>query len=350
MKVWLTENIKGGEVLAKSIYKKNYTELLAKGTVLRKEYIQRLREYGIKEIYIEDDGLEEKNSGILAGEVKEYIKDKVKNILERHTYQQNEELLELCATADHIIENILNEEKVAEKIYDIKERSADIYEHSISVCSLATLLGLKLGYGQEKIHDVAVGALLHDLGLRYLPFDYVDKDISSMSKLEQAEYRKHPIYAYSSLVNENWISKTSKNILLCHHEALDGSGYPLRASNISEECRLIAVCDSFDERICGIGCERVKVYAAIEYLKLFSGLKFDANIVKLFLQFVAVYPVGTKVITNEGEVACIVGQNKGFPERPILRILENSKGEPVKEEIIKDLLQYYKIFIDQVLN
>ena len=68
---------------------------------------------------------------ILKNDIEKTIKNKVKSILERHTYQNNKELQGLTQAADEIITNILDEKEVIEKVFDIRERSADIYEHSI---------------------------------------------------------------------------------------------------------------------------------------------------------------------------------------------------------------------------
>ena len=125
------------------------------------------------------------------------------------------------------------------------------------------------------MHDIGVGCLLHDLGLRYLTIEYADQDISSLSKIELAEYMKHPIYGYTALKDEKWISDISKDIILYHHEKLDGSGYPLKAKEIPYEAQIVSICDTFDEMICGIGCKRYKVYEAVEYLKTFKEEKFN---------------------------------------------------------------------------
>ena len=69
---------------------------------------------------------------------------------------------------------------------------------------------------QSRIHDIGVGCLLHDLGLRYITVDYTNKDMQEFSEMELAEYKKHPIYGYSALKNETWISELSKDIILYH--------------------------------------------------------------------------------------------------------------------------------------
>lgn len=343
------DELEGGEVLARNIMTWDYQIILPEGTAVRKDYIDKLRELGIAEVYIKEEEKSEEIA-ILKSDMEETIRTTVKDILERHTYQNNEELSELNSTADNIITTILEEDQVVEKIFDIKERSADIYEHSISICSLAILTALKLNVESEKIHDIGVGCLLHDIGLRYTTVDYNNKDIDTLNKQEIIAYKKHPVYGYSSLKDESWISELSKSIILCHHERMDGSGFPLRTKDISLECRIVNVCDAFDEMICGIACERRKVYEAIEYLKNFKGKLFDSRVVDVFLGFTAVYPSGTHVLTNEGETAVVLSQNKDFQDRPVIRILKDKDGRAVKGEVIKDLVKVHNIFIEKALD
>lgn len=347
-KLCKTDELKGNECLAKDIITEDYTVLLSKGTLLKQEYIEKLQELNIQEIYVYEEEKGTESVVILKEELEESIKTKVKDILEKHTYSHNEELVELSKTADNIITNILQEEEVVRKIYDIKERSSDIYEHSISICSLATIVALRMELSQESVHDIGVSCLLHDLGLRYLTIDYTNLDLEDLTENECAEYKKHPVYGYSALRGEDWISEKSKNMILYHHERLDGSGYPLKATDISLECRIIQVCDAFDELICGIGCKRVKVYEAVEYLKHFKNIKFDGKIVDVFLEFTAVYPAGTCVKTTEGEVAVVLRQNKQFPDRPVIRIIKDKDGRNV--DVVKDLLEMDNIYIAEVIE
>lgn len=343
------DELKGGEILARNIMTWDYQIILPEGITIRKDYIEKLKELGIKEAYIKDETKSEEIV-ILKSEMEENIRATVKDILERHTYQNNEELSELNSTTDNIISTILEEDQVVEKIFDIKERSADIYEHSISICSLAILTALKLNVEASKIHDIGVGCLLHDIGLRYTTVDYNNRDMDTLNKQELAAYKKHPIYGYTSLKDESWISELSKSIILYHHERMDGSGFPLRVKDISFECRIVNVCDAFDEMICGIACERRKVYEAIEYLNNFKGKLFDTRIVDVFLGFTAVYPSGTHVLTNEGETGVVLSQNKDFKDRPVIRILKDKDGKEVKGEVIKDLVKIHNIFIEKALD
>lgn len=342
--------LNGDEILARDIITGDYQVILPAGIVIRKEYIEKLSELDIGEVYIRDVKTEDSNIAILKTEIKKSIKNIVKGILERHTYQNNDELSELSFAVDSIISTIIEEEQVVEKVYNIKERNADIYEHSISICSLAILTALKLDVEYKAIHDIGVGCLLHDIGLRYIEVDYYNRDVDTLNRQQRAEYSKHPVYGYTSLQNEEWISDLSKNIILHHHEVLDGSGFPLHMKKIPFECRIVNVCDTFDEMISGIACKRIKVYEAVEYLKSFKNIKFDGKIVDAFLSFTAVYPVGSRVVTNEGEVAVVVSQNKEFQDRPVLLILKDKDGNDVKGEVKKNLVQIHNIFIEKAID
>ena len=342
------DDLTGTEILARDVFTPEYQILLSEGMVLKQEYIEKLRELDIQEVYVEEDEPLAKSVVILKEEVKASFKFKVKSILEKHTYSHNYKLEELSRTADHIITNILEEDKVVEQIYDIKGRSSDIYEHSISICSLATIVALKMDIPPRMVHDIGVSCLLHDLGLRYVTIDYTDRNLEELTEPECAEYKKHPIYGYTALRGEDWISEESKNMILYHHERMDGSGYPLKATEIPVECRIIQVCDAFDEMICGIGCKRVKVYEAVEYLRSLKDIKFDGKIVDTFLEFTAVYPSGSTVRTNEGETGIVLYQNKEFPDRPVLRIIKDKDGRSV--DIVKDLVKINNVYIEEVID
>lgn len=350
MKLLKLDQITGEEILARPIMTEDYQELLSEGTKIKIEYIPKLMDLGITEICVKDDCIDAESIAILKDDVKKKCKDKVQEIISRHTYRKTQDMIEISKTADNIIVNILEEEKIVEQIYDIKERGADIYEHSISTCTLATLVALKMNVDKAAVHDIGVGCLLHDLGLRYITVEYDNIAPDKMTEKNRTEFMKHPIYGYSAVKNEEWLSKCSKEIILCHHERINGSGYPLHATEMSFETKIASLCDFFDESICGIGCERMKVHEVVEYIKSFKGTLFDEKVVDVLLEFTAVYPSGSKVITNEGEIAVVIRQNKHFPERPVLQMLTDKEGNPLENIVVKDLLQFNNIFIDRVIQ
>jgi HD-GYP domain-containing protein (c-di-GMP phosphodiesterase class II) len=344
------DQITGSEILARSIVTPDYKEILAEGTLLKVAYIPRLEELGIKEVFVRDNELDAQTKLIIREEVGKKCKEKVKDIISKHMYNKSQDMTEIAEAADKIITNVINDDNVTQQIYDIRERSADLYEHCISTCTISTLVAIKMKITDDLIHDMGIGCLLHDLGLRYVTVDYIDTDMMEAGMLEKDEYLKHPIYGYSSIQHEEWLSKTSKEIILMHHETIDGEGYPLHNPDIMKTTRIVSACDFFDESICGIGHERKRVHEAVEYLKAYKGIKYDADVVDTLLDFIAVYPSGVKVIINTGEMAVVIRQNKGFPERPVLQLIADRQGRIVEGILVRDLLEYTNIFIDKVID
>ena len=345
------DDLLGNEVLSKPLMTWDYQIILPEGAIIRPDYIEKLKELGVIDVWIQESYIEETNEIVLLrNDITNTAKQKVKDILERHTYQNSEELEGLAETAENIITNILEEEEVVEKIFDIRQRSSDLYEHSISICTLSILTALKLKLTETQIHEIGIGCLLHDIGLRYETINFCDVDISQMNAKDVAEYRKHPVYGYNALKGESWLGNISKSIVLFHHERLDGSGYPLKSKDIPYECQIVAVCDAFDEMICGIGCKRIKVYEAIEFMKAYRNVLFNSKVVDTFLSFTAVYPSGTQVLTNEGEIGVVIAQNKDFQDRPVIKILKDKSGKEPEKEVIKNLVKVHNIFIERALD
>lgn len=345
------DELLGNEVLSKPLMTWDYQIILPEGAIIRPDYIEKLKDLGVIDVWIQEPYVEETNEIVLLrDDITCTAKQKVKDILERHTYQNSEELEGLAETAESIIDHILEEEEVLERIFDIRQRSSDLYEHSISICTLSILTALKLRLSEIQIHEIGIGCLLHDIGLRYETIDFCEMDMSNLSSVDVAEYRKHPVYGYNALKGENWLGTTSKCIVLFHHERLDGSGFPLKAKDIPLECQIVSVCDAFDEMICGIGCKRIKVYEAIEFLKAYKNTMFNAKVVDTFLSFTAVYPSGTQVLTNEGEIGVVISQNKDFQDRPVIRILKDKSGREPEREMVKDLVKVHNIFIERALD
>ena len=402
MKLVTIEDLKDGDIIANDVLLEDYTVVLGKGTVIKEQYIEKLRELSIFTVYIEEKTeekpkapkapvapvknkkpeakpeaqpkpkakpaapqqkkAEEKKPDnrrpklsletvtVLRDDVEKEIKNNIKDILELHVYQNTKGLKKIAETAQNIIEDILEEDEVIEKVYDVKERSADIYEHSLQVCTIATLIALKLGLNEGQVYDISVSSLIHDLGLRYLVVRYEDQDINLLPAKDQEEYKKHPIYGYTAIKNEDWLSNQAKDIVLNHHERKDASGYPLGTDLISRMTQIVGVCDEFDELICGIGKARVRVHEAINHIRNYSGIWYDNDIVDAFMQLIAVYPAGSQVKTNQGETAIVMKQNPHFPERPILRVTHDKFGQVINGEKVIDLIKDTKVVIQEVIK
>ena len=395
MKKVKVKSLKGNEILALPIVTDGGTVLIHADVELKPELINRAIRLGIKSLYIKDypeevinkenynhivisseddyDDVYNEGQDVSDSECADVKNEKkteynnkyienhiykveetainsrtiIKNVLEKHIYRHNSDLKIIGEQAEKIIESVIEEPEVITNITEMRNISTDMYTHCINVCALSTIMALRLKMSEKQVRNISIGAILHDIGLRYIKVPYMNTNETYMNVKDALEYKKHTIFGYSSLQDEGWIPDIAKEIILLHHERIDGKGYPFqhKGDKIKTEVKLVSLCDDFESLISGVGSPKLKLYEAIEYIKANQGIKYDATITDKLLESVAVYPVGINVITSEGEMGVVVRQNHKFTDRPVIRMLKHADGSQYKDDVEKDLMEYLTLFI-----
>ncbi|CDB65575.1 putative two-component system response regulator [Eubacterium sp. CAG:248] len=395
MKKVKVKSLKGNEILALPIVTDGGTVLIHADVELKPELINRAIRLGIKSLYIKDypeevinkenynhivisseddyDDVYNEGQDVSDSECADVKNEKkteynnkyienhiykveetainsrtiIKNVLEKHIYRHNSDLKIIGEQAEKIIESVIEEPEVITNITEMRNISTDMYTHCINVCALSTIMALRLKMSEKQVRNISIGAILHDIGLRYIKVPYMNTNETYMNVKDALEYKKHTIFGYSSLQDEGWIPDIAKEIILLHHERIDGKGYPFqhKGDKIKTEVKLVSLCDDFESLISGVGSPKLKIYEAIEYIKANQGIKYDATITDKLIESVAVYPVGINVITSEGEMGVVVRQNHKFTDRPVIRMLKHADGSQYKDDVEKDLMEYLTLFI-----
>lgn len=352
MRIISVDSVKGYELLAKDVLNENDSILMTAGATVKKEYIERLKELNIEFIYVEDEiaqGVSLTDS--LELQIKEHCQDSVRKILSKYSYYEDDEQEEIITVADEIIYDIMKEPEVIYNLYSIRNKSESTYSHSLNVCALSVILAFKLKLPKKKVREIAIGCIIHDIGFTFITIDYSNIDIENCTDKERKEIKKHIIYGYSAVEKMEWLSRTSKDIIISHHERLDGSGYPfhLKGEKISIGSKIAAVCDEFDSRAYGNLVAVMKVHEAIDFIVSQAESKFDLDVVKAFVASVAAYPIGALVLTNQDEVGIVLRQNPKCPTRPVIRIIKDKEGKKPTEWLEKDLTKELTLFITDTI-
>lgn len=348
MRIISLDAVTGSELLAKDIVTSNDLVLMTAGSVMKIEYVKRLKDLNVEYVYVEDEiGQGVNLLSSLEIQIQDHCQEAVRDILINYSYHHDSELEEIKHIAENIIKDIMKEPEVIYNLSSIRDKNISTYSHSVNVCALSVILALRLKLSKTKIKDIAIGCLLHDIGFTYISMDYYNLKIESCSEKERKEMKKHILYGYSAVEKMEWLSQTSKDIIISHHERLDGSGYPfhLKDKRIKIGSKIAAVCDEFDSKVYGNMTNRMKAHEVIDYIMSNAGVLFDFNVVKAFVDSVAAYPTGTLVITNEHETGIVLRQNPQFPTRPVIRIIKDKNGKKPKEWIEKDLTKELTLFI-----
>lgn len=234
-------------------------------------------------------------------------------------------------------------------LMDIKGYDSYTYVHSINVSFLSIYIGTKLGMSIDKVNSLGIGGLLIDIGKVKIPKSVLDKK-EALSRVELETIRKHPLLGYQLVKDSKEIEEIVKLIVLLHHEALDGSGYPLGvdSSKIDQFIRIVTICDVFDAMISEKPYRPAfPVRFALEELLKNAGTKYDPELtVRFAMEISKMYKiisplvVGTVVELTSGEISVIASKHSDYDSSPVVIISLDPAGNayrsPASVDLIKD--------------
>ena len=339
-------DIPDNAILARDVRNESGVVLLGKGYEITPDIVDKLIENDIHSVWINIHGKEVDtfSTETIQDDIFEGISQAIESKIR---FKDENEMKQISEKTYEIIRKIIQDENVMNCMINVKRKTDNIYFHMINVAILSIVMSIKIGLHEKCLMDIGKGALLHDIGLCDVEIEYQNVEVDKLSSKDKMIYRRHVIEGYEIIRKYEWISDMVKLIVLSHHEKDDGSGYPFhkKSDRIPLEVKIVAVCDYFDEMVNGIGFERKKVYEVVEYLRTIGAYLFDFDVVTKIISNIAWFPNGSKVIINDGNIAEIISQNKGLPDRPIIRLIQDSNGNYYEEKIIKDLTECLTVFI-----
>lgn len=325
MRIKAVNELSGGEVLAEPVLTEEKIILIPKGSILKEEYFPLIQSLGIDTLMVQDpyEKYEKPTTVIKQSDLKLLI-DRVQQLMESHIYHTNRSLREFEIIANEIVKEV---DKIPEEsIFDVDSRMPDLYEHTVMVTLLCVIVARQLKLDKTRQYNIALGGLLHDLGIRYITTPYINRNWENENPVEIFEYKKHTILGYSALDEESWIPEIAKKMVLFHHERLDGSGFPMRRRDFDIECRIIQVCDAFECYITGMECVRISLQETFRRMQEDLVKKFDQKVVSVLLSKIAYYPVGTIVRMNNDREGVVVSQTTDT-KHPVVLLFDQEHTE-----------------------
>lgn len=175
--------------------------------------------------------------------------------------------------------------------HSIRERDIVTYEHSRRVATYAQRIARYLGWNRRDARDLALAALVHDLGKTWMKNDILMK-AAALSADERRTMERHPIIGARILIGCD-VHPFYVETVLYHHEAWDGHGYPSgrKGEEIPLSARILTIADVFDVLTSQRPYkEPLSLEAARERLLLDTGTCFDPRIIQAFLQLLETQP------------------------------------------------------------
>jgi HD-GYP domain-containing protein (c-di-GMP phosphodiesterase class II) len=204
----------------------------------------------------------------------------------------------------------------------------------------ALAFGRHLGLDKETLTSVGTGAMLLDIGKTGLSTELLKKSGKPTAE-EWRLIQTHVSQGVALLRAAPQVDSRIVTMIATHHERFDGSGYPhkLKGDEIPLIGRIAGIVDCYDAMITARSYAKPKsAYDAVRELTRLGGIAFPAELVELFIQAVGVFPNGTLVEFNTGEVGVVIGQNRYRRLRPQVTLILDAQKQTREEFTTVDLL------------
>jgi HD-GYP domain-containing protein (c-di-GMP phosphodiesterase class II) len=235
-------------------------------------------------------------------------------------------------------------------LVQIREKSAQTLSRAVQVSVYMTVFGRFLQLAHDRLQLLGTMGLLQDAGFLKLPAGMPEQR-GLLSKAEQETFRSHITHSVEILSRTPGLPAELPGLASLHHERFDGSGYPrgLKGNAIPQVGAMAAIVDTFDQltapRPYG---EQMSPSNALNVLYNNRGTVYHAALVEQFIQCIGVFPVGSVVELNSGEIGVVIAQNMVRRLQPRVMVVQDAKGNPIRPHKILDLVKEPKISPDEV--
>lgn len=245
------------------------------------------------------------------------------------------------AVVEQMADSVLRNPHALVSLTRLKSFDEYTFYHSVNTSILALTLGRSFRMEPPTLRWLGIGALLHDIGKTKIPVEILNKP-GKLSDVEFEVMKQHALRGVEILQDTTGLHEEVVRPALEHHERVDGTGYPFRRTKdaLSQFGLIASVVDIYD----AVTSDRVyhKAMSAYGALQLLYSLgkkrTLDISLVERFIQCVGVYPVGTCVELNTGEIAIVKEQHPENPLAPILLIIQERIDQSVTRPRVLDLL------------
>jgi putative nucleotidyltransferase with HDIG domain len=210
----------------------------------------------------------------------------------------------------------------------LKKRHEYTALHSLRVCILALAFGRHLGFDEEVLNVLGIGALLHDIGKMKVPLEILNKP-SELTEHESRIMRNHVPYGVGALERTKGIPKKAIEVARLHHERYDGTGYmdQLKGDQISEFGLIGAIVDVYDaitsDRPYGHG---ISTLDALNKMYAWRQTHFHPRLVEQFIQCMGIFPIGSLVRLNSHDIGVVKTMNRAQRLKPqVVLVLKPDK-------------------------
>ena len=239
-----------------------------------------------------------------------------------------------------MVDIIKTDESILVGLASIKSFDAYTFAHSVNVCIYSMLIGDRMRLAKEDVAKLGLAALMHDIGKTYIPATILNSN-GRLSEREWELMKYHTFFGVKEISRVNALRDAVDSLFVTaqHHAQYNGNGYPQRPGGwkLRLFSRIVTVADYYDAmtayRI--YQKEPITPDQVLQYLVTNAGNIFDPFIPKVFVQAMGLYPAGTIVELDGGDIGVVTRQNgdQRLLHRPVVEVLHSVRAG-VEREIV----------------
>jgi HD-GYP domain-containing protein (c-di-GMP phosphodiesterase class II) len=276
----------------------------------------------------------------MAQQAHDKVENAVQSIIDDLNKSKSLELDKVNDAVGWMVESVVRNPDGMIWLTRLKSVDAYTYDHGLNTAIYLIAFGRHLGLPEDQLQTIGTVGLMQDVGKIKLPRALLEKKMK-LTPAELKVFQSHVAYSIEVMRT----SKDASNLLIDtigqHHERFDGSGYPqgLKGDRISQLGGMAGLVDTYAAMISARPYSQpVSVQQALHHLYTTRDQGFKSDLVEQFIQCVGVFPVGSLVELNTGEVAVVVAQNRARRLKPRVMLVLDKDRQSFSSPVMLDLI------------
>ncbi len=262
------------------------------------------------------------------------------NVLRTAEQKQILQVRKAKRLTQQMVDIIQTDESMLLGLTSIKNFDAYTFAHCVNVCILSMLIGDRMRLPKADVARLGLAALMHDIGKTYVPATILNST-TPLTPREWELMKYHTFFGVKELSRVNALREAVESMFVAiqHHAQMNSNGYPQRPGgwDLRLFSRIVTVADYYDAMTAWRAYQKEPITPdrAMNFVLQNAGTIFDPFVVKVFVQAMGLYPVGTIVELDREEIGVVTRQNTDtrYLHRPLVEIVR-TEGDDVRRELI----------------
>jgi HD-GYP domain-containing protein (c-di-GMP phosphodiesterase class II) len=342
-----------GIPLAWHIYDVTGTRILNKGDIIgSQEAMNRLMAqgiYGRRDKVLHKTELDSASSTLSQlADIQDTLDECLHAIVNRSSKDAEARIMPLAAS---LMELCAQHPDMALRWIHVDKCTHYVISHALHMAIIVALIAQRIDLPLTKRQATISAALTANVSLLDIQ-DQLNAQKSPLSMEQRQLIEQHPersadLLRHAQVNHDDWLE-----IVLLHHEKLDGTGYPLgmKGDNLSIMARLVALADAYTAMLSKRGYREERVpQAALKELFLLRGEQLDNSLVEMFIKEIGLYPPGSLVKLVNGEIAVVTKRGKDA-RYPVVQVLLDQNEHAFHYPIERDTAAHSEFRVQKILR